>query len=294
MKKSIDKCLGALLVTGALVLSSGAQTPSLTSTNATPAVKDVAASEGTTTNITATSTAPAESTTTSEPVMVPSDSDWKFGVELYFWGAGIGGDSASGKPVKVSFDDLFSDLNVAFMATFEAKKEKWLILADVLYLDLSDKENVPVSDGTTTTTLPVDIDMQGFVFQLAGGYNLLSINRWHADVVLGARYFSLDSDITVDMGGSITKVSESGSVIDAIIGLKGYVTLGKRWAVPYYLDIGTGESDFTWQGMTGISFKAASWCDIQLVYRYLSWNVNGSNLDNINFKGPALGAVFHW
>jgi len=31
----------------------------------------------------------------------------------------------------------------------------------------------------------------------------------------------------------------------------------RKWFVPYYLDVGTGESDLTWQAMGGIGYSLA-------------------------------------
>ena len=39
---------------------------------------------------------------------------------------------------------------------------------------------------------------------------------------------------------------------DGIIGIRGYVGLGQsKWAIPYYLDVGTGTSAITSQAMAG-------------------------------------------
>ena len=81
---------------------------------------------------------------------------------------------------------------------------------------------------------------------------------------------------------------------DGIVGVKGSYALGQRWAIPYYVDIGTGQSDFTWQAKAGVTFNATKWLNVTLVYRYIDWDVGGDIIDDINFKGPALGAVFRF
>jgi opacity protein-like surface antigen len=72
------------------------------------------------------------------------------------------------------------------------------------------------------------------------------------------------------------------------------VALGKYISIPYYLDAGTGESKFTWQATAGISYHATEWLDIDLVYRYLYWDIGKNGLEDINFSGPLLGLVFLW
>ena len=237
-----------------------------------------------------------------------ADSGWDFAAAAYMWGADIGGKTGSGADIDVSFSDIFSGLNAGFMGTFEARKDKWLVLTDLVYLDVSadDKTRVtiPVGPGIGPGPGAIDIDtkvkldLKGTVFQLAGGYNLLSDGPLKLDLLAGARYLNLDNDITVDLssiGGSRkTKFSDSGNVWDGIVGVKGMYALNPRWSLPYYADIGTGQSDFTWQAAAGVAYHAAKWVDVAFVYRYLKWNIGEDFVDDLHFSGPTLGAIFRW
>jgi len=237
-----------------------------------------------------------------------ADNGWQFAAAVYLWGADIGGHSASGSEVDISFNDIFDNLNAGFMGTFEARKDKWLVLTDVVYLDVSaddkTKVTVPVGPGIGPGPVPVDItakaeiDLKGRVFQLAGGYNLISDGPLMLDLLAGARYLDLDTDISVDLSAlgrsRKFKASESGNVWDGIVGVKGNYNLNPRWSLPYYADIGTGQSDFTWQVAAGVSYHAAKWEDIAFVYRHLEWDIGGDFVDELNFSGPALGAVFRF
>ena len=44
---------------------------------------------------------------------------------------------------------------------------------------------------------------------------------------------------------------------DGIVGAKGAFALGDKhkWVVPYYVDIGTGDSDVTWQAELGVGYR---------------------------------------
>lgn len=237
-----------------------------------------------------------------------ANSGWQFAVKAYMWGADIGGSTGSGADIDVSFSDLFSGLNAGFMGTFEARKDKWLILTDLVYLDVSADDTtevtIPVGPGLGPGPVPIDItakteiDMKGTVFQLAGGYNLLSEGPLKLDLLAGTRYLNLDNDFTVDLSSigrsRNTKISESGNVWDGIVGVKGMYTLNPRWSLPYYADIGTGQSDFTWQAAAGVAYHAADWVDVAFVYRHLAWDIGEDFVDDLNFSGPALGAIFRW
>jgi hypothetical protein len=124
------------------------------------------------------------------------------------------------------------------------------------------------------------------------------IIRWR--FIFDARYFDLSTDLLFNFnpggpGPGITlPASTSGDIWDGIVGLKGSVNLSKRWFVPYYADIGTGDSDLTWQAMAGISYRAAHWADIALTYRHLEWDLGSQLVDDLSFSGPMLGVIFRF
>ena len=54
------------------------------------------------------------------------------------------------------------------------------------------------------------------MFQIAGGYNLISEQPMNLDLLVGTRYLDLDTDVTVDLSalepGRSKKFSDSGDV----------------------------------------------------------------------------------
>ena len=74
------------------------------------------------------------------------------------------------------------------------------------------------------------------------------------------------------------------------------MALNDKWSLPYYVDIGAGDAEFTWQASAGVLYKASDAVDVALVYRHLEWDIDDSALvvDDIDFSGPALGVVFRW
>jgi len=63
--------------------------------------------------------------------------------------------------------------------------------------------------------------------------------------------------------------------------------------MPLYFDIGTGDSDGTWQGFAGVGYKFKKFNTI-LAYRYLDYNFDESNqvMEDLNVKGLFLGFMF--
>ena len=216
---------------------------------------------------------------------------WHFKAAIYLWAASIDGTTRRGNEVNVGFSDLFDNLDGVFMGAFEARKSKWSLATDIIYLDVSANEA-----GTIGPGLPVnaDVDITGWVLNVQGARNVLEDERATIDILLGARYLDVDSTLTLRPGasGPTGTASASDSVWDGVIGVKGNVNISGGWYLPYYLDVGTGQSDFTWQGSGGIGYSF-KWANVALVYRHMYWDfASGSKLDNLSFSGPVAGVAF--
>ena len=213
-----------------------------------------------------------------------ANNEWKFAIAPYVWGADISGKTQAGSPVDVSFDQLVDNLEMAFMVAAEARKDKWSYLLDIVYLDLATSK--------TLGPLNINMDLEGLVTHAGVGYNVVDDNQSRLDVIVALRNLDLDLKLTSNTPAS---GGQSGSNLDLIAGIKGQYNFNKRWYLPYYLDIGTGDSDFTWQVMAGINYRAADWADIALVYRHLEWDFKSANtIDDLSFSGPSLGAIFRF
>ena len=81
---------------------------------------------------------------------------------------------------------------------------------------------------------------------------------------------------------------------DGIVGLKGRAYLGdeRSWFVPFYVDVGTGESKFTWQVNAGVGYQF-DWGALVASWRYLDYDFKSdSRVTDMSFNGPLIGVVF--
>ncbi len=107
--------------------------------------------------------------------------------------------------------------------------------------------------------------------------------------------------ITGDLGpvvlpgqNGIKEVSET--LWNGIVGVKGRYAFGndRKWFVPFYLDVGTGATQLTWQGVAGVGYSYR-WGDVTAVWRYLDFNgKSGKPIEDLNMSGPQLGATFRF
>jgi hypothetical protein len=245
---------------------------------------------------------------------------WKWRGTIYLWGAGIDGTAdlpASGATANasVSFDDILKSLDFAFMGLLEARKGRWGGFADVIYMDLSNSKSGARSFGLTgpggRITIPVDANLkaklgvESTVWTLAGTYTAVEKPNYELLLVGGARYLDLSADLSWQATGNVGPLppvarlgKASGKVRnwDGIIGVRGRAGLeaSGKWYVPYYFDIGTGDSDRTWQALAGVGYRFG-WGEVTLVYRYLDYDFeSGARLRDLNISGPAIGASWRW
>jgi len=236
--------------------------------------------------------------------------NWQFDAQIYVWAADFGGelDTPIGDvPFDVPFSTLVDNLKMGFYGSFEARKEKWLIFTDIVYLNIETDH----TDPTPPTDLPSyffsgsprSVSMDGGAINLVGGYNLLVKGKSRLDLIAGARYLDLGSEFALNVtvsGETTTRFVpiDMGTALDAVIGVKGKYAFANadRWSIPYHLDIGAGDSDFTWQAIAGISYQAATWVDVALTYRHMEWDLKSTDdlIKNVNLSGPSFGATFHF
>jgi hypothetical protein len=248
---------------------------------------------------------------------------WQFQLTPYVWLPTISGSlnydtpagGGDGVPrVDVGPTDWLDLLNGAILLRGEARKERFFVFADVVYLGLeSDDDRVvsvlPGSGGAISVDASVTLDTQteldGFTGTLAGGFNIHRDETSSTDIFAGARYFSVDTQTSwnlsadIELPGGGTVLSRQGSIEsgldswDAIIGIQGERQIGNgKWSLPYYLDIGTGDSDLTWQVIAGASY-AFGWGDLVLSYRHFEYDGGPKELmENFSFSGPVLGFRF--
>jgi hypothetical protein len=232
-----------------------------------------------------------------------AEDEWQFSAAVYLWGADIGGKTNRGSEVEVEFSDLLDNLEMALMGAFSARKNNWSLLTDIIYMDLAvDKTaelSIPIGPAMVPVTTAVSLDVEAWILHFAGGYNLYSEGKSRLDLIGGARYLDLDQTMFLSLQSlgpdQSRTISESLTSFDGIVGRMGNVALGVGWFLPYYVDVGAGDSKFTWQATAGIGYRAGRVVDLALVYRHLEWDFDSPPIvDDINFSGPTLGIIFRW
>jgi hypothetical protein len=140
---------------------------------------------------------------------------------------------------------------------------------------------------------------------LAVSYRFAASPETAFDVFAGARFANIDQSLDWQFTGSFGAVvppplmgsrDASVDVWDGIVGVRGRFALGAggHWVVPLYLDIGTGDSDLTWQSALGLGY-AFGWGNVGVAWRYLRYEMKSdAPVSDLSLNGPALGVTFRW
>lgn len=255
--------------------------------------------------------------------------DWKFSVMPYLWLPSIDGKLRFGPPptggitpnVELDAGNYLDSLDMAVMLSGTARKDRWLIGTDLMYLHFSDTEGKtqsvdinpgpgPVNVSTSAINGGVSVDLKGTVWTMVGGYAVVQEPKSSLEVLGGFRYLGLDVKTDWQLNGTVTGTGPLGNSINfarsgnvqkkediwaGIVGARGRFNFGESdWFANAYVDVGGGSSVFTWQGAAGIGY-AFKWGDVILDYRYLYYSQDDDKLiDNLSFGGLALGANFRF
>ena len=221
-----------------------------------------------------------------------SADEWQFDATIYLWAADMEIKPEGGKTVKISFGDIIDHLDMAFMGMLGARKDKWSLLADVIYMDVSaDTQNGSAKILGQNIYTKVDAAMKAWIVTVAGGYNMVDTGKYSLDLLAGARYLAVDLPLRFKIGPDKLKTTPSANVWDGIIGVRGKVNLADKWYMNYYADGGTGDSSYTWQALAGLNYQFKK-VETGFGYRYLTTNDKDDAIEDLTIKGPYAGVRF--
>jgi hypothetical protein len=219
--------------------------------------------------------------------------DWKHSATLYVWLPAIDGElkyqrEAGDDTLQIDTGQILDALNMTFMGTYESRKNRWFFLGDLIYLDLGDDKN-----RDTIGYDKVTLDLNGWQIGAYGGYNLLRSSSVNLDLVAGLRYLTIETEANLSSDRlPDLDLTEDADLWDGVVGLKGDAKINENWYLSYHADVGTGDSNLTWQALSGIGFHA-DWGDVALVYRFLKWDQDKDKfVQELSFRGPVIALKF--
>jgi hypothetical protein len=243
---------------------------------------------------------------------------WRFSLTPYLWLPNINGTlkyaippGGGGRPeVETGPNNYLENLSFALMLAGEARKGRWSIFSDLIYLDFDDEGSAvkAVNFGgdriATTLNASTRSSFTGLAWTFGAGHVVMQDPKHRLEVLGGVRYFGVKASSDWQLSGALSGpngqtfaqsggISQKEELWDAIVGLRGRLKLGDGgWFLRYYLDAGAGSSALTAQALAGVGY-AFKWGEVIAAYRYIYYDLKGDGLlQDVRFAGPAIGATF--
>lgn len=245
------------------------------------------------------------------------DGDWHGSIQPYGWLPGISAQTRyqlpnnGGTVEQKSNNSIFDYISGAFMLDGTVRKGDWGFYGDIDWVKFSDEEgrftNVGGQRFGANANLDTRWNTKGGMVTLAGLYTMAHGQQGYIDLLFGGRYLWLKGNLNwnFNLTGNAGRVdiddsghlSNQTHVTDAVVGVRGRWSpfADSNWSFPYYVDIGAGDSDNTYQAMIGVAY-GFHWGDIALNYRDVEYK-EGSDakfLKKVELSGPAFSVTWHF
>jgi opacity protein-like surface antigen len=206
---------------------------------------------------------------------------WQYELTPYVWGAAMKGDVQSGAlpriSVDMSFSDIWNNLDAGAMGSFEARKGRWGVFFDAIYMKISSAATAQrISPGPigATLTAAANVKMQQTLLSAAAVYRAVE-GASPVDVFGGLRYVKVDVDADINgslfaLSGSVAR-SASKDWVDPYVGVRVQHPFANKWTLVAYGDIGgfgVG-SDFAWQVAVGANYDFSKTVSGKFGYRII-------------------------
>jgi opacity protein-like surface antigen len=204
------------------------------------------------------------------------DLDWKYGLTTYIGLTNTG----------VSVETPAGDLDFAFSAIFEARKGKWSLLADGLYVSLSPTNSTP---GPLTES--VTVQTQSTIISGYAAYRVFEAPSFAVDLAGGFRWAKVDSDVSTS-GGTIgkTKFNSSDDWVDPVIGVRLSTQMSEKVSAILFADYGGFSGDSTtWQTLVSVDYALNDRWVLVGGYRYMEFD---REIDGRDFSMDQSGVLF--
>ncbi len=236
---------------------------------------------------------------------VAAPDQWQLSVTPYFWAAGMDGHvTANGRRtgVDVSFSEIFDALDCGALVHIEARKEKWGLFVDPIYMNLGDSQDLTLITPENVVLTPnAKVDLTMWIVEYGGFYQVAqwcpsddSKKTIKLDALAGGRYWDIEQNVTIDSQSS--KVDENWT--DPFIGVRLIAPVNDWLLFHLRADIGgfsiTNEaSEQTWNVIVGPAIRLSDRMDLTAGYRWL--NIDREPTSNsegdVTLKGPIVGLV---
>ena len=220
------------------------------------------------------------------------DDSWHFTIAPYLWFPGIHGTVGAlghDASIHVSGSDVLSYFNFGLMGAFQARKNRFVLPIDFMWVRLRDEKGIPENDLSQTS---IKAHLTETFFTPKFGYRIVDTERWKIDALAGIRYWYLGQNFTFEPSG--VGRSASANWVDGLGGAKIELDLSPKAAIWVLGDAGGGSANLDYQVAGLFGFKVKRNIALLFGWRYLDVDYRGNHqfIYDTAQSGPVLGATF--
>ena len=225
--------------------------------------------------------------------------DWSMDISPYVWAASLKGDIApfSRGPtadVDVGFKDILEHLDMAGMVFARLRYQRFSGYADLVFTSISADADTP--RGILFDNVDADNDI--FIGTFGGAYRAFESDHAWLDLLVGARVWSVDTEVKLRGGLLPDQKFESGEDwVDPIIGLQGAYQFDNGIFLTSLLQVGGfgAASDLTWDALGAVGYQFNDTISALAGYRHMEvdYHHDGFVFD-VELSGPVIGMTIRF
>ncbi|MEM9324365.1 MAG: hypothetical protein AAGA85_01860 [Bacteroidota bacterium] len=219
------------------------------------------------------------------------EEDWEYEISASLWTGNTGVEVLPldfSRAVDIDLPDFLDNYQLGFLLRGEAVKERFGVLLDVGYIQLSasDEPEVPNVDR-------VSVDVNSTLVTLSGIFRIHGSDKFRLDALPGIQYYHSDSEIAVQ-GSMSGTASSNRSNWDPILGLRAKYVVFSKLDLGLFGSIGGfgASSQSTTQFGATAGYRLLELFSVHLGYRLIDWDfdeVEERRLISQNISGVLVG-----
>ncbi len=227
------------------------------------------------------------------PSKQTTDSGWHIASAPYLYITGLKGTlGARGRTIEIdlSFGDVMSSFKIGLMGAFEARKNKFVLVNDIIWLRLGEERTNSAGSAFSSS----DIKVKTFIWDTKAGYRVAEGKAGALDILGGFRLISLENELNTTTGVLPGfNVSQRKTWATPIGGLHGTLNINEKIFLATLFDIGGGwGSDLTMQAYGGMGYRFNPKVSLVGGWRYMKndYNDNTGFVFDTTMNGLIIGA----
>ncbi len=222
------------------------------------------------------------------------DKNWHLAVSPYLWFAGVHGTvGVRGRTASVhaSATDVLSHFNIGLMGAMEARKGRFVLPVDFMWVKFSDDKALPGIIAPGATSIKAKITQT--ILTPKAGYRILDGERLKADALVGFRYWHLGQNLSLEPSG--VGAYQSANWVDVVAGAKFTMALSQKATIAVLGDAGGGGANSEYQVAGLLAYKIKPTVVLEGGWRYLDVYYKGGNqfIYDVAQSGLLLGVTFN-